>query len=119
MRITGIHYTFNKLVHSFHKFVKKGSRLNDTKEQRLGIFYAPDKSLDLHVTSPMPLLDVAFHNCPDVLLSGEVCQIMLEVSNKGNVGLTDLRVMTSHPCFFAIGSSTDTDKDVYRTLRIL
>ncbi|GAB5587594.1 hypothetical protein Unana1_02494 [Umbelopsis nana] len=118
MRITGIHYTFNKLVHSFHKFVKKGSRLNDTKEQRLGIFYAPDKSLDIHVTSPMPLLDVAFHNCPDVLLSGEVCQIMLEVSNKGNVGLTDLRVMTSHPCFFAIGSSTDTDKDVYPSAEV-
>lgn len=82
----------------------------------MGTFYGPDKSLDIHVTSPMPLLDVNFHKCPELLLSGEVCQIMLEISNKGNVGLTTLRVMTSHPCFFSIGPSSDSDKDVYRTL---
>ncbi|KAI8580324.1 hypothetical protein K450DRAFT_237985 [Umbelopsis ramanniana AG] len=113
IRIVGLHYTLNNLVHTFHKFEKKGRRLNDTKEHQMGTFYGPDKSLDIHVTSPMPLLDVAFHKCPELLLSGEVCQIMLEISNKGNVGLTALRVMTSHPCFFSIGPSSDSDKDVY------
>ena len=114
VRIMGIHYTLNNLLHTFHKFEKKGRRLNDTKEQRESVFYAPDRTLDIHVTSPMPLLDVTFHKCPEMLLSGEVCQITLEISNKGNVGLTSLRVMTSHPCFFAIGSSTELDKDIYR-----
>jgi hypothetical protein len=117
MRVVGIHYTFNNLIHSFHKFEKKGQRLNDTKEQRLEESYAQDSSLDIHVTSPMPLLDVVFHECPEMLLSGEVCQIMLEITNRGNLGLTSLRVMTSHPTFFAIGSSTEADKDIYRKLR--
>ncbi|CAG8567229.1 13278_t:CDS:10, partial [Racocetra fulgida] len=47
---------------------------------------------DLLVTSPMPLLEATFHSFPDVLLSGEVKQVLLEINNKGQKGLTDLRV---------------------------
>ncbi|CAG8490645.1 13824_t:CDS:10 [Cetraspora pellucida] len=113
IKILGLKYTLNSIVHGVKKFSKRGKRLNDTTEQRMGIVYAPDRSLDLLVTSPMPLLEATFHNFPDVLLSGEVKQILLEINNKGQKGLTDLRVKMSHPSFFCIGDAEMLEQKVY------
>ncbi|CAG8787064.1 2327_t:CDS:2, partial [Racocetra persica] len=97
IKILGLRYILNSIVHGVKKFSKRGKRLNDTNEQRMSIVYAPDRSLDLLVTSPMPLLEATFHSFPEVLLSGEVKQVLLEINNKGQKGLTDLRVKMSHP----------------------
>ncbi|RIB08725.1 ER-golgi trafficking TRAPP I complex 85 kDa subunit-domain-containing protein [Gigaspora rosea] len=115
IKILGLRYTLNSIVHGVKKFAKRGKRLNDTTEQHTSIVYAPDRSLDLLVTSPMPLLEATFHSFPDVLLSGEVKQILLEINNKGQKGLTDLRVKISHPSFFCIGDAEMIDQKVYYT----
>lgn len=111
--IKGIHYTFGNLVHTFRPIHKKGKRLNNTLEQRRSVCYAPDYTLDILVTSPMPLLDLTFHGVPETILSGEVVQTVLEINNKGNKGLTALRVKSSHPSFFCIGNPEEMDKEVY------
>ncbi|KAI9276284.1 ER-golgi trafficking TRAPP I complex 85 kDa subunit-domain-containing protein [Sporodiniella umbellata] len=111
--ITGLHYTLNELVHTFKPFLKKGKRLNKTKEEQMSVVYAVDRSLDILVTSPMPLLDITFHHLPETLMSGEVVQTVLEINNKGNKGLTALRLKTSHPSFICVGSPEDMDKNIY------
>ncbi|KAF7724948.1 Trafficking protein particle complex 8 [Apophysomyces ossiformis] len=113
--VRGLHYTLNGLVHTFRPFHKKGRRLNNTKEQRMTPTYAADLTLDILVTSPMPLLDLAFHNLPESILSGEVVQAVLEINNKGNKGLTALRLKSSHPSFICIGNPEDMDKSIYDT----
>ncbi|KAI8335602.1 ER-golgi trafficking TRAPP I complex 85 kDa subunit-domain-containing protein [Blakeslea trispora] len=116
IKITGLHYTLNDLVHTFRPFNKKGKRLNRTKEEMMSVTYAPDRSLDILVTSPMPLLDLAFHHVPETILSGEVIQTVLEINNKGNKGMTALHLKSSHPSFICVGHPEEMDKDVYGTL---
>ncbi|CAO3654024.1 unnamed protein product [Mucor hiemalis] len=113
VRVNGLHYTLNELVHTFRPFHKRGKRLNKTKEEMMSVVYAPDRSLDILVTSPMPLLDLAFHNVPETILSGEVVQAVLEINNKGNKGLTALRLKSSHPSFICVGNPEDMDKFIY------
>ncbi|ORX43881.1 hypothetical protein DM01DRAFT_1295694 [Hesseltinella vesiculosa] len=113
IRVRGLHYTVNDQVHTFYPFEKTGKRLNKTVEQWRTPTYAPEKSLDILVTLPMPLLDLTFHNVPDVILSGQVVQAVLEINNKGNKGLTSLCLKTSHPNFLTVGHPQDMDKPVY------
>ncbi|KAI8328146.1 ER-golgi trafficking TRAPP I complex 85 kDa subunit-domain-containing protein [Chlamydoabsidia padenii] len=111
--IVGLHFTFNDLVHTFRPFNKKGNRLNNTKEDRMTVAYAPDRSLDILVTPPMPLLDINLHNVPETILSGEVIQSVLEINNKGNKGLTSLQLKSNHPSFICVGHSEQMDKSLY------
>ncbi|KAG9298934.1 hypothetical protein G9A89_015956 [Geosiphon pyriformis] len=113
IKILGIHYSLNSVVPGLRKFSKKGKRLNETKEHRMNTLYAHDRSLELLITSPMPLLEVAFHSFPEMLLSGEVTPVVLEVNNKGQTGMTDLQVKMSHPSFFCVGNSEMLEKTVY------
>ncbi|KAI9015852.1 ER-golgi trafficking TRAPP I complex 85 kDa subunit-domain-containing protein [Phycomyces nitens] len=111
--VKGLHYTFNDLVHTFKPFHKKGKRLHSTREQMMTPVYAVDHTLDIIVTSPMPLLDLAFHGIPETILSGELVQAVLEINNKGNKGMTALRLKSSHPSFICIGNPEEMDKHVY------
>ncbi|KAJ3018711.1 Trafficking protein particle complex 8, partial [Thoreauomyces humboldtii] len=71
--------------------------------------------MTLTVTSPMPLLDVIFHAFPSTMLSGQVTRVVLEINNKGNRGLRNLQLKTSHPTFFCIGENSALDATVYGT----
>jgi hypothetical protein len=87
--------------------------LNGTKEERMTVAYAPDRSLDILVTPPMPLLDINLHNIPETILSGEVIQTVLEINNKGNKGLTSLQLKSNHPSFICVGRPEQMDKALY------
>ena len=45
----------------------------------------------------MPVLDVKLHSFPATLMAGELINCMLELTNKGSVGLLNLNVKSSHP----------------------
>ncbi|RHZ88011.1 hypothetical protein Glove_26g14 [Diversispora epigaea] len=113
IKVLGLKYVLNSLIRGIKKFEKCGKRLNQTREQLINVVYAQDRSLELTVTSPMPLLEVAFHSFPEMLLSGEVSQVFLEINNKGQRGLTDLRVKMSHPSFFCIGNADMLEQKAY------
>lgn len=110
----GLHCNVEGQVHAYKDIVKRGKRLNQTKEQMMSKMYAEDRSLNILVAPHMPLLDVVFHQTPEMMLSGEVCQLSLEVKNLGKKGLKNLQVQLSHPGFFCIGAETDGDLGLYR-----
>ncbi|KAF9320941.1 Trafficking protein particle complex 8 [Podila horticola] len=107
IKVMGLHCNVEGQVHAYKDIVKRGKRLNKTKEQMMAIMYEEDKSLDILVAPEMPLLDVQFHSSPEMLLSGEVCELSLEIKNRGKKGLKNLLVRMSHPTFFCIGEKRD------------
>ncbi|KAL7753947.1 hypothetical protein RI367_000880 [Sorochytrium milnesiophthora] len=111
--VTGLRYFLHGTVPCQRQFMKRGKRLNDTKEQRHGIAYAPDHTLTLVVNSPMPLLDVALHGLPDVLLAGEIVKCSLEVTNKGAKAMTNLRVNVSQPTWAVMGTHADLERSAF------
>ncbi|KAG0366231.1 ER-golgi trafficking TRAPP I complex 85 kDa subunit-domain-containing protein [Gamsiella multidivaricata] len=114
IRVMGLHCNVEGQVHAYKDIVKKGKRLNKTKEQMMSQVYEEDKSLIILVAPEMPLLDVEFHSSPEMLLSGEVCELSLEIKNRGKKGLKNLTVRMSHPTFFCIGEKRDEgDLGVY------
>ena len=100
----------------YRPFEKRGRRLHETQQQRTSQMYADDNSLKLVVTAPMPLIDVIFHSFPREVLFGEVVQVTMEVTNKGNRGLVDLRVKMSHPSFIFVGNSHQMELSTYSML---
>ncbi|KAG0255917.1 Trafficking protein particle complex 8 [Actinomortierella ambigua] len=115
IRVMGLHCNVEGQVHAYKEIVKRGKRLNTTKEHMTSKMYAEDRSLNILVAPHMPLLDVAFHQTPEMMLSGEVCQLMLEVKNLGKKGLKNLGVRLSHPGFFCIGAEKDGDLGLYKS----
>ncbi|KAG0259994.1 Trafficking protein particle complex 8 [Mortierella polycephala] len=107
IKVMGLHCNVEGQVHAYKDIVKKGKRLNNTKEQMMSQMYEEDKSLDILVAPEMPLLDVAFQSSPEMLLSGEVCELSMEIKNRGKKGLKNLTVRLSHPTFFCIGEKRD------------
>jgi hypothetical protein len=55
---------------------------------------------------PMPLLQATFVGLPDRLMSGEVREAVLELSNQGSRKLSNLCLNISHPSFFLFGKPT-------------
>ncbi|KAJ3048861.1 Trafficking protein particle complex 8 [Rhizophlyctis rosea] len=114
LTIHGIRYNFAGIVPTHHTFQKRGRRLVDPVSIKSETpKYAEDKSLKLIVTSPMPVLDVSFRDFPEEMMSGEVVRVLLEVGNKGNRGLRNLRVKVSHPSFLRVGEAGEEEKDAY------
>ncbi|KNC98240.1 uncharacterized protein SPPG_06640 [Spizellomyces punctatus DAOM BR117] len=102
VRITGVRYTLCGVVPSCYTFPASRPGKND-----------PVSQLTLTVTSPMPVLDVILHSFPISMLSGEVVRAVLEINNKGNRGLRNLQLKTSHPTFFCVGESDAMDCPSY------
>ena len=97
LRIKGIHHNVADLVHGFIPMKKRGKRLHATKEHLQNVMYAPDEMFDIFVSPMMPLLDVTFREFPSELLSGQCCHAILQIHNKGERGMTDIRIITSQP----------------------
>nr|KAJ3420223.1 Trafficking protein particle complex 8 [Polyrhizophydium stewartii] len=113
--VIGVRYLLCGVIPSFRRFQKRGRRLNDTPAQRQdpnGV-YAPDVSLKISVTPPMPVLDVVFHSFPESMLLGQVVQVALELNNKGTRGLKNLFVKPSHPTAFCFGDGTSIELPSY------
>ncbi|KAG0240476.1 Trafficking protein particle complex 8 [Mortierella sp. GBA43] len=107
IKVMGLHCNVEGQVHGYREIVKRGKRLNRDKEHLTSRVYAEDKSLIILVAPEMPLLDVKFHSFPEMLLSGEVSELSLEIKNRGRKGLTNLSVKMSHPSFFCIGEKRE------------
>jgi len=113
LKIQGIKFLLFNLVNAIHLFEKKGKRLNSTKEQRMNVMYAEDKSLTFTVTPPMPLLDVVFHSKPTSVFAGETCKMILEINNKGNCTLKNLKLVMNQNSLVYIGSPEMINDELY------
>jgi hypothetical protein len=75
--------------------------------------FKPIAPLQILITPPMPVLEVIFHSFPTTMQSGQVCQAIVEINNKGTMGLKDLLVKTSHPHMIQFGPPTTQDLSEY------
>jgi hypothetical protein len=75
--------------------------------------FKPIAPLQVLITPPMPVLEVIFHSFPTTMQSGQVCQAVVEINNKGTMGLKDLVVKTSHPHMIQFGPPTTQDLAEY------
>jgi hypothetical protein len=114
LRILGFHTIVFDSIPNLIMIDKKGKRLNTKKEERMAVIYAQDTSLELIITSPMPLLDVSFHNLPSSLASGEVRKCILEVVNRGKIGLKNLLCKVSDPSIVHFGNYQALEIDIYQ-----
>lgn len=97
-------------VRGKQKLEVQGPRLNNTKEEKASKMYGPDRRLDLVIQQEMPQLQVSFCQFPLTLLCGEVHAIMLQFTNIGSSPLHKLKVGSSNPEFFTLGSHGEMPK---------
>lgn len=97
-------------VRGKQKLEVQGPRLNNTKEEKANKMYGPDRRLDLVIQQEMPQLQVSFCQFPQTLLCGEVHAIMLQFTNIGSSPLHKLKVGSSNPEFFTLGSHGEMPK---------
>lgn len=66
---------------------KDGRRLNETPEQRMShkAKYAPDETLAVTIEEPAPILEAQIVDCPTALGFGEEVDVVLKLTNRGNV----------------------------------
>lgn len=102
LEIKAIGFCLSGSVFGCREFQLPQKRLNDTRQHRRGVFYAPSLDLTFKITGPMPLLDVHFSQFPFSLLQGQIEKINLEFRNSGKTALHDIRLKFSHPTYFSI-----------------
>lgn len=87
------------------KLGKKGRRLQTTLAERLGHVYARDESMDVHVQSDGPRIEVSgTHLIPTELFAGETVASEFKLKNVGSIGLQQLACVISHSSFLRIAS---------------
>lgn len=92
------------VVHGRQDLKIQGPRLNQTKEDKMAVRHGRDERLNPIITPPMPLMEVFFLQFPTALLCGEIRKAYIEFCNISTVGLCGLRVVSTHPTFFTLGS---------------
>ncbi|KAH7426816.1 hypothetical protein KP509_10G018000 [Ceratopteris richardii] len=71
----------------------------------------PHKRLRFLVREHMPRLEASLHGMPERIHSGELCLLVLELSNTSNVTLKNLKFCTSQPGLMLMGESEDLDTE--------
>ncbi|KAJ2831190.1 hypothetical protein GGI24_001653 [Coemansia furcata] len=100
--ILGAKYLLCDILPTFKSLVLPGRRMNDTKEQRMGIVHTPDTTLGFSVKSDLPRLEITVDDLPDTLMSGSMHQARLRVANSGTLACHSVAMWVSHPSFVGI-----------------
>ncbi|KAJ1772033.1 hypothetical protein EV179_001364 [Coemansia sp. RSA 487] len=111
LSILGANYLLCDILPTFKSLRIPGRRLNDTKEQRLSVTYAPETTLGFCIDPNLPHLEMALEEFPDALMSGSMCQVSLRVKNCGTLPCKSMALWLSHPSFFDIKSPHLTADD--------
>ncbi|KAJ2508452.1 hypothetical protein IWW47_000603 [Coemansia sp. RSA 2052] len=100
--ILGATYLLCDILPTFKSLVLPGRRMNDTKEQRVGVVHTPDTTLGFSVSADLPRLEIALDDLPDTLMSGSMHRACLRVSNSGSLACHSVALWVSHPSFVGI-----------------
>ncbi|KAJ1956653.1 hypothetical protein EC988_001237 [Linderina pennispora] len=123
LTIEGAKYLLCDILPSFKSLKLPGRRLNDTKEQRSSIAYAPDTALEFTIDPHLPCLKISLEDLPDTLMSGSMHLSKVRIENTGDQACQGILLWQSHPSFFDIRSPMlDSDgvsvPDMYPTKEI-
>ncbi|KAJ2741930.1 hypothetical protein GGI20_004838 [Coemansia sp. BCRC 34301] len=100
--ILGARYLLCDILPTFKSLVLPGRRMNDTKEQRVGVVHSPNTTLGFSVSSDLPRLEIAVDGLPDTLMSGSMHRACLRVTNSGTLACRSMALWVSHPSFVGI-----------------
>ncbi|KAF0297930.1 Trafficking protein particle complex subunit 8 [Amphibalanus amphitrite] len=95
----------------------RGRRLNGTKEERSGVFYAEDKRLQLRVEEASAQLQLSFCGLPSSLLCGQIHPVLVRLTNSGRRPLLRLMVATPDPHLLALELSPPPDGERWSQVR--
>ena len=68
------------------------------------------------ISSPMPVLDVRFHEFPKALYNGEIKQVVVEISNKGGQAMKNLWVKSNDAASWRFGMANELDTQIYPSI---
>ena len=106
----GISFLINDIIPVEKVFKHKGRRLNETREQKSSVIYAPSKLFITKVMDFMPLISCQLLDLKEHYFAGEMCPLRLELSNYGHKELTNLTVSSSHLHNISFSSMTSIDE---------
>lgn len=114
--LKSISFKIDGLMKYTESLSRNGPRLNDTKEQRIGKFYAPDLSLQVRVNEPSPKLAVSIDDFPQRMGLGEGCLSHVFLENIGLVDVDDVRVGVNEQSFVVLGleDGIESALDLYK-----
>ncbi|KAJ1977034.1 hypothetical protein H4R34_003744 [Dimargaris verticillata] len=113
-RVTGVRYLLMGIIPCAKQFVRRGRRLNASKDQRLGRLYGPERSLVVSAQVEWPLVEVTMPQpFPETLQSGECHAIPLVLTNRGPDPVRQVKLWFSHPSFFFVGDAMRPDSNLY------
>ncbi|KFD61595.1 hypothetical protein M514_04171 [Trichuris suis] len=86
----------------------RGRRLNDTKEQRLGRFYATDTRLSMMVASEAPMLKFDLVFTPGKYFEDQIISVPVLVSNVGNLPVDRICICASSAPNVAVTGASES-----------
>ncbi|PRP88533.1 hypothetical protein PROFUN_02944 [Planoprotostelium fungivorum] len=103
LHISSIDYVLCSTIPGTQNIELPKRRLNNTHQEKRGIFYENNTDLTLRVTSSMPLLDVHVEDFPVAMVQGQVRCLQMLLKNSGKSALKNVRCKFLYPAFFHFG----------------
>ncbi|TIA83158.1 hypothetical protein E3P98_01011 [Wallemia ichthyophaga] len=116
VKLSSVSFTLDGLARFTESLTRNGRRLNDTKEQRIGRFYAPDLSLQVRAHEASPKLSASLVGVPQRMGLGEGRLAHLVLNNTGLLDVDDIRVAVNEQSFVVLGvdGGIDSALDFYK-----
>lgn len=101
LKILGVEWLLSGIIQGKKIFNLKGKRKNETKQDRLGVFYEEDNRLNLKIIPSQPCLNL-FMDFPSILYEGEYKQVQLVFKNDGLKSIKNIYLKTNSPNLFSL-----------------
>ncbi len=97
LRVASVTFRLADAIELVQPLVKKGQRLNATKEQRAAVVYGRELSLAVSVHAARPTLTARIVHAPAHMLLGEQARLKVVFKNEGGAPIEDVRALCDQP----------------------
>lgn len=109
LKIVGVKWKLSSSVVGFHNFVT--SSVKKIQKGRKKNKPSPADNLKFVVVKPVPRLEGFIQSLPEKVYAGELQQLTLELNNKSDLSVKNLKMKISHPRFLNIGNQRNLNMD--------
>ncbi|KAF7851940.1 hypothetical protein BT93_L1651 [Corymbia citriodora subsp. variegata] len=108
-KIVGVKWKLSSSLVGFHNFVT--SPVKKIQKGRKKNKQSPADNLKFVVVKPVPRLEGFIQSLPEKVYAGELQQLTLELNNKSDLSVKNLKMKISHPRFLNIGNQRNWNMD--------